>query len=292
MTISMNADTANRLNGGMQTGNAIELPYFTPKFFVVNGDPRMKAVGGAHFFGGFAVTVEDWQKACEEWGVAPCDTPGFVQSEMDTQDGKTLDVFMGRSLIVAPIANRVTWANPDGQRFSEYAPGTRQHAQVICELAKKSEDGAFETFGPILITAKGYQAKYVLDSFAAWDRATKSIRGKIAPGVPAWCFYLSVGTFGKERKQVMVGKGAQSPITPITAFVPKEITAELMERLFVGQDSAEVMLTYLEGADEWLHAYDQKNPMLAAGVQLGGQASVADDFGLDPLGPNGEEIPF
>lgn len=292
MAISLNGNTAERLNGGMQTSNSIELPYFTPKFWVVNGDARMRAVGGAQFFGGFAVTVEDWQKACEEWGFdQPCDPPGFAQSQIDTQDGRTLEVFLGRNLIVAPIANRVTWANADGQRFSDYAPGTRQHAQVICLMAHKLEDGSFETFGPVMITAKGYQAKNVLDSFGAWDRATKQIRGKVAPGVPAWCFYLSVGTFGAERKQALVGKNAQSPITPITAFIPKEITGALMERLFVGQEYAEVMLNYLEGAEEWLHAYDPKS-MLAAGIQLGGQPQPMDDFGLDPIPPNGEDVPF
>lgn len=291
MTISLSGDTANRLNGGMQTGNSIELPYFTPKFWVVNGDPRLRAVGGAQFFGGFAVTVEDWQKACEELGIEVCTPPGFIQTETETQDGKTLEVFMSRNLIVAPIANRVTWTNADGQRFNAYAPGTRQHAQVIAYMARKLEDGTFDTFGPIMITAKGFQAKNVLDSFGAWDRATKQVRGKVAPGVPAWCFYLSVGTFG-ERKQVLVGKGAQSPITPITAYIPKEINGELLERLFVGQEVAETMLVYLEDAEEWLHAYEQKQGMVAAGVQLGGHMTALDSEFPDPIPPFGDDVPF
>ena len=111
-----------------------------------------------------------------------------------------------------------------------------------------------------MLTAKGYQAKNLLDSFSLWNRSTSKIRGKIAPGIPAWTFYLSVGTYGDKRNQVMVGQGnSQSPITPVGAWVPKEITEPVMESLFVGEDHAEAMAVYLESADEWLHAYDQKS---------------------------------
>src|SRR5690606_23854536 len=133
-----------------------------------------------------------------------------------------------------------------------------------------------------------------LDALAGWERATKAVRNKIAPGVPAWCFYLSIGTFGHERKQTMVGKRAQKAITPITLYVPKEINETLIEKLFVGQETAETMAIYLENAQEWLQAYEDRQAVHGNGGGRFNQPPPDDDFPLDPPDPNfdEDEIPF
>lgn len=284
MTISLQGDAAERLQTGMEVGNATELPFFVPKMWVVNGDARLVSVGGALYYGGWAVSADDIKQFQEKYKFP--EIPSFLQpGTMVTSDGKNIDIFSARSLIVAPIASRTTWSLQDGTRLREYAPGSRQHAQVIALLANKDATGHYEVMGPIMLTAKGFQAKNLLDSFSAWDKATRSVRGVIAPGVPAWCFYLAVGTFGKERKQLMVGKSSQSAITPIRAYVPDEISSDLVEKLFVGQEAVDMMVYYLEGSAEWLHAYDtnRKNGNVAP--------TGMDDFPLDPVPPE-DSIPF
>ena len=288
--ITLDNGLSERLKEGMNVGSSIELPFFAPVFWVMNGDPKLRQVGGVHYFGGFAVSAEDWQKACfEEWGLSS-EPAGIVKTEINTTDGRDLDIYASRHLIVAPICSRITWSSRDGMRYTEYVQGTRQHAQVLAYLAVKTESG-IEPLNIVMLSAKGYQAKNMLDAFGAWDRATKQVRGKVAPGVPAWCFYLSIGTFGNDRKQIMVGKGnSQSAITPISAYIPKEITPEIIEKLFVGQDVAEAMVTYLESSQEWLHAYDQKS---GNGSTKPVEAPPEPDFGdLDPIPPAPDDVPF
>jgi hypothetical protein len=99
--------------------------------------------------------------------------------------------------------------------------------------------------------------------------------------VPAWCFYLSLGTFGKERQVANVGKpGAQSPITPITAYIPDKLTDELMSSLFVGNEVAEKMAQLQDQAAEWLNAWSE--PAM----------SDVDEFAPEPVFAPEEEIPF
>lgn len=286
--IQLQGDTAERLNGGIQVGGTIELPFFTPRFWALNGDARLMALGGAQYFGGFAVSAEDMAQAQEDWGV-DLNTIPFAKSNQITADGKTIEVYTARNLIVAPITIRTTWTQKEGGRFSQYVQGTRQHVQAIAYLAVKSKEQPYQPLGPIMMSAKGYQAKNLMDAFSAWDRQTKQVRGKIAPGVPAWCFYLAVGTFGNERKQLMVGKTSQSPITPISAYIPKEINEQLIESLFVGEPIALLMADYLEQSREWLHAYDART---GVNSQQGQQGDYGNGNMLPMPDDPPDEIPW
>jgi hypothetical protein len=304
MAISLQGDVASRLSGGMQVGSAIELPYFAPKFWAVNGDARLASLGGALFFGGWAVDALDWEKAlAEDWVLEENEMPqGFAKSVIVTADGRNVDAYVSRSIVVAPICTRVMWVLADGTRLPAYTQGARQHVQAIVYLGHKRADREeIIPLGPVMLSCKGYQAKNLLDSFSAWDRATKGVRSKIAPGIPAWCFYLAIGTFGNDRKQEMVGKNSQSPITPIRAWVPKDMNEDLIEKVFVGQDVAESMAFYLEASQEWLHAYDRRTEPAANGNGNGhSQTDFAkaipgvgpEDFPLDPVAPPGDEYPF
>jgi hypothetical protein len=90
-------------------------------------------------------------------------------------------------------------------------------------------------------------------------------------------------TINGDARMKAVG-GAQSQITPIGAYVPKEITQELMEHLFVGEDIAETMMVYLEGAQDWLHAYDAKVPNSGQPAN-GNGGNGHDGFYPDPVPP-------
>ena len=149
--IKLNSDTATRLSQGVQSGNAIELPFFTPVFWVVNGDARLRTAGGAAYYGGWAVSAEDWQRALEDWGMKEEDVPICGRTELVTADGKAMDCYTTRNLVFAPICTRTTWimSKEGGQasRSSAYQAGARQNVQAIVYLAYRNKEGVFTPWG-------------------------------------------------------------------------------------------------------------------------------------------------
>ncbi len=279
ITIDMNL--AKKLELGMRAGEAIELPFPVVYIWALNGQAGYKSQGGALYYGGWACKAEDVQATTDQLGLA---IPGdWKLVTISSRDGGEFDAYTARSVVVAPIGKRISWLS-DGKRHSEYIEGGRRHLQVLAYLAEsRGENGnrQFFPWGPVVLTAKGYQARNLLDAFARWDKATSQIRWKISPGVPAWCFYLSLGTFGKERQVINVGKpGAQSPITPITAYIPDRINEDLISSLFVGSEITQQMSTLQDQASEWLKAWKEEAPIEAA-----------DEY-IENGAPVEEEIPF
>ena len=254
MTIELDQNVANRLNEGMTTGGGIELPFYAPVLWVVNGEAKLSKVGGAQFYGGWAAKEEEIT-ACVDYGLVVPSNLTF--GDMTANDGTTFNVFTTRNVIVAPIATRKAWLK-DQVRHSSYVEGGRQHVQALCWMCNWETDGENKqrvSWGPVVLSAKGYQANNLVGAFKAWDKHTSAMRRKVAPGVPAWCFYLAIGTFGKERKAEQVGKSAKSPITPIGAYLPENLNEETLTALFVGQDVAAQMADALTDAKEWLSAW-------------------------------------
>lgn len=273
-TINLDSNLARKLDLGMRSGDALELPFPTIYIWALNGQTSYKPQGGALYYGGWACKAEDLQSIADQQALPiPRD---WKQVTISSRDGGEFEAYTTRSLILAPIGKRESWLT-DGKRSSSYVEGGRRHLQVLAYLSEAvGENGSkqFEPWGPVILTAKGYQARYILDAFARWDKATAPIRWKVAPGVPAWCFYLSLGTFGKERQTMNVGKpGAQSPVTPISAYIPDRFTEDLMSSLFVGSEIAAVMSDLQDKAGEWLNAW-KENAV------------------LEPYGESEEEIPF
>lgn len=283
MTINLDSNISNRLNEGMNLGGGIQLPFMAPVFFVINGDAKLKGLGGAQYFGGWAVKAEDLQDAAATGLVIPST---YVLSEMTTSDGKTYEAYTMRSIVVAPIAVRQAWITREKVRSPHYVEGARQHVQALCYMAIKTGENGSATYapwGPVVLSAKGFQAKNLIGSFGAWDKHTSSLRRKIAQGVPAWCFYLAIGTFGQQRQQVMVGSNSQSPITPVGAYLPENLSEPTFSKLFVGQQVAEAMVQYMDGAQDWLNAWKD-----ASKDQLGDRPVDGDFVQEPPM----EDIPF
>lgn len=289
--ITLDQNLARQLDEGMASGGATELPFPVVYLWVLNGQAGYKSQGGAAYFGGWACKLEDTNLIAETTGVGiPSD---WKVTSLSGRDGSEFETYSTRSVIVAPIGKRLSWLDADGKtRSPEYQEGWRRHLQVLAFLAEKSGENGKSTYtpwGPVVLTAKGYQARNLLDAFSRWKRATASILHKVAPGVPAWCFYLALGTFGKERQVLNVGKqGAQSPITPATAYIPEKITDEQVRKLFVGAEVASRMGDYLSQAAEWLKAWSE--PVVeAAGMQA---APEDDNFLMPDQGAEEDSIPF
>lgn len=256
LPLNFDLNLAKKLDQGMRAGDAVDLPFPVVYVWALNGQASYKSQGGALYYGGWACKADDLQTTADQQGLAiPKD---WKQVTIASRDGGEFEAYTSRSIVVAPIGKRESWLH-DGKRSTEYIEGGRRHLQVLAYLAEtKGENGSkeFTPWGPVVLTAKGYQARNLLDAFARWDKATSQIRWKIAPGVPAWCFYMTLGTFGKERQAVNVGKpGAQSPITPITAYIYERFNEDLLNRLFVGNDVVATMAALQDQGADWLKAW-------------------------------------
>lgn len=280
LPINLDLNLAKKLDLGMRAGEAVELPFPVVYIWALNGQASYKSQGGALYYGGWACKTEDLQATADQQGLTiPAD---WKQVTIASRDGGEFEAFTNRSILVAPIGKRLSWLH-DGKRSAEYIEGGRRHLQVLSYMAEARGGNGQKEFipwGPVVLTAKGYQARNLLDAFARWEKATAQIRWKVAPGVPAWCFYLALGTFGKERQSVNVGKpGAQSPITPITAFIHERYNEELLTSLFVGSEVASIMSDLQDQAADWLNAWKGSLP------------AEPDEFQETGFPPE-EEIPF
>lgn len=258
LPISMDSNLARKLDKGMRTGDSVDLSFPVVYIWALNGQSSYKSQGGALYYGGWAAKSEDLHAITDQQGIeVPAD---WKQVTISSRDGGEFEAYTARHIIVAPFGKRISWLY-DGKRSADYIEGGRRHLQVLAYMAEaRGENGSrqFIPWGPVVLTAKGYQARNLLDGFARWEKATAQIRWKVAPGVPAWCFYMSLGTYGKERQAMNVGKpGAQSPITPITAYIHDRFNEELMGSLFVGQEVAEHMAELQDQASDWLNAWKE-----------------------------------
>ena len=256
--INIDLNLARKLDMGMRAGGAVDLPFPVVYIWALNGQASYKSQGGALYYGGWACKSDDLQTVADQQGLTiPQD---WKQVTIASRDGGEFEAYTARSAVVAPIGKRESWLH-DGKRSSAYVEGGRRHLQVLAYMAEvqgSNGNGQFFPWGPVVLTAKGYQARNLLDAFARWEKATSQIRWKVAPGVPAWCFYISLGTFGKERQAINVGKpGAQSPITPITAFIHERFNDELITSLFVGNEVAAIMADLQDQAADWLNAWKE-----------------------------------
>jgi hypothetical protein len=280
LPINVDANLAKKLDLGMRAGEAVELPFPVVYVWALNGQASYKSQGGALYYGGWACKAEDLKSTSDQQGLA---IPGdWKQVTIASRDGGEFEAYTTRSIFVAPIGKRLSWLH-DGKRSAEYVEGGRRHLQVLAYMAEgRGENGSkqFVPWGPVVLTAKGYQARNLLDAFSRWEKATSIMRWKMAPGVPAWCFYMALGTFGKERQSVNVGKpGAQSPITPITVFIHDRFNEDLLASLFVGNEVTAIMSDLQDQASDWLNAWR-------------GEVLVeVDEFQETPFQPE-EEIPF
>lgn len=279
--ISLDPSLARKLDQAMKTGESAELPFPVVYIWALNGQASYKSQGGALYYGGWACKADDMNSMADQNEIkVPAD---WKQVTISSRDGGEFEAYTTRSIIIAPIGKRISWIS-EGRRSTGYIDGARRHLQVLAYMAEnRSENGSphFEPWGPVVLTAKGYQARNLLDAFSKWDKATSQIRWHVAPGIPAWCFYLSIGTFGKERQAVNVGKpGAQSPITPITCYIPDKVSDELMSSLFVGEAVAEKMSQLQDQSGEWLKAWETPQTN-----------EVIEEY-QGPVFPTSDEIPF
>lgn len=290
---------AEALNQSLNLGGAVTLPFSAPTFWWSNGNNQARALAAevpALYFGGWAANVDDVDDASDFYGPVT-----FKKTTLSSRDGKDVEAYMARHLLIAPIAYRSCWivtVNGAQSRYTEYVDGGRRHIQLLALLGKANPDKSYAPWGPVVLSAKGYQANHLLDSITTWQKHIEKARKQHAAAVPASGFWMMVGTFGDKAESIMVGKaGKQSPITPIRLHKPQEITLDLLKTIFVGKPALSGMADYLEQSREWLGAWKAREERQHANGNGGGKspsvpAANEPEFDDGYIPGVDDEIPF
>lgn len=274
----------SQVNNADFSANRGGLPFPARHFYALNGDARMANAGvPAMFFGGFATDKADWDNYLGQSGLKQLS--GMTVGTISGRDSNgAVEIYTARSLYIAPVAMRTAWLVDNGKRrVNEYQPGARRHSQMLVVLADKNEDGALAIHGPAVLTAKGFQANNLIGAIDAWTKHTSSIRSQAAPGVPAWLFWLAIGTFGNQRVVDMVGGAQKSPITPIHAYLPEPMTEEILTKTYGGEALARMIVDLRGKAQDWTLAWSQpdEGPTKPAGRTPNFNAAPAGNMGGD-----------
>jgi len=285
-------ETTNALNAGMQLGGGIELPFQAPYMWWMNGQANMRALATqapALYFGGWSVDNDSWDAAVEEYNKLR-GLP-LTPADLTSRNGKEYKAYVTRHVFVAPISYRSAWVLTNEQtgtttRHGHYVEGARQHVQLLALMFSKDSETQYSPWGPVVLSAKGYQAQKLMDAAKDWAKFLDKVRRQHAPKIPPFGFLMCLGTFGADLKTETVGKGAKSSITPLVMATPKVADLELLKKLYVGSGGLVLMADYLEQAKPWLEAWKGREQ----------PAAGAPDAGLQepefPPDPPAEEIPF
>lgn len=297
MPIQLSKDIADRLNEGVDVGGGNQLPFVAPLAFFRNGNAALKELKNAAYYGGWIIKSLDMDETIRAYNMDQHPAE-WKQVEISPKEGEPFSGYMTRHVVVAPIAFRSAWKHKDtGVIYPEggdYVQDTRHVAQALVYAATKVTEGKdvfYQPTFPLVLSVRGYQVTNLKSAFQTWNKYTASARKTYAPGVPAWCFYLAVGTFGTEFKSISVGKGSQkSPITPVVPYLPETITEQTLEVLFVGEGMAGTMADMVEDSKEWVNSW--KTPVqdpYHRGTDVGNGPD--DPFGEFP-DPEGGDNPF
>lgn len=289
MTIKIPDRARNAFEGNMHTGSSVELPFPAPPFFIVNGDAKLAALKNIQYFGGFACSMTRINEAVDHWETAQLPIPGLQEMSIVVEGSTELEVLAGRSIMIAPIGMRqfsTMKVQGSKKRVAPFTPGARPGLQVLALLGWRDQQSKQQhAWGPILITASGYQVNHVQKSIGGWQKAIKPFVKQLVPDATASVlnlFWMYMGTFG-DRKQELVGT-EKKVITPITSYIPEDLDQAKVNSMYVGEEVAEFMADISEQADEWLKVFASMQTPVR-------ETPAREDFPEDPPPPD-DDIPF
>jgi hypothetical protein len=248
------ADKLHNAEAGIGTTEG-SLPFDAPLFYVQNGKANMSADVPALKFGGWATDAEKMDQIVEiNKRTMP---PQLKKCTVTTTEGKSVSVYTARSLVLSIACFRTSWLSKGGKdRSPEFRDGTRRHVQILAVMAVPGTGGQLAIWGPVVLSAKGFQAKKLLASMDDWSKHTAVIRSQIAPGLPAFMFYSAIGTFGDQPVFEMVGQGNQkSSITPV-GVRQAELTPELMQKIYGGEALLDAISKVQDDSKQWVSAWN------------------------------------
>lgn len=284
MAVKINEQTKEKLNGWKSEDGEVKLPFDAPVFWVLNGAAQYKPLAKqspALYFGGFATGAEEYESLGVELASAIKHefTPNGAQS--------SIDVYSTRHLIIAPFAKRLSSVEKSsGARFPGYHKGASPHLQIAAYVAQRTETGTLAPVCPVIITAKGYQVGYILDALREFQTKTGAARRKFADNLRAEMFYCALGTFGDKFTNKLVGTEKQSPITPMSVYLPETaIDEKFIDSFFVGEQVAETLTLLHDECAEWVNAWKSAKQPGQTGAPIDHDEPNIEE-------PGTEEIPW
>ena len=246
------SESARQLKGAMQGEGEVKLPFAAPTCWVLNGNTQLAELKGARYFGGWAIHATE----IDELGIAA--PAGMVRHAFTPRsgNGEVIEVCSARRVKVACFGKRLSSVEKEtGARYPGYRKGASPHLQVLAMLFTGEAKEKLTAWNPVVLSAKGFQAGYVLDAIQKWERITAKARREFAEGLDASAFICAIGTFGEKPEVKQVGTGKTSPINPITLYEPKEISEAALDALYVGESVVDQMITLRAEATDWLNAW-------------------------------------
>jgi hypothetical protein len=261
-----------------RTGEGVQLPFPVANIWWHNGDARQKAAAKdcpPLYFGGWATDAGKLAELVDSEAV-PSTLNKWTAFE-GAGDKGAWQGLAARTLTVATLASRKRWIGQDGKAGPDYdaAAGlTRQHLQTLALAYIDSKP-----WGYVVLTTKGFQVKFLTDALVAWEKAIGPHRKELnASQIPLSAFAITLGTAGTEPRFETVGRVTTNKITPVTAIIPDNLTAEMVGKRFIGPNNLRANAERVEQAREWLAAWKR-------GAETPRQS---DDAGA----PEETEIPF
>lgn len=203
----------------------VGLPFETYVWYIKNGRPAAKPVGGVEYTGGFGCsTIPDkgWQITDvlgEVHDLSEIFEPITI-TNLNSQ-GVPYDTVDLAQLVVTPVVYR--------KRFFE----NRSHAQVLCLQRMPGED---EVVAWAMLTARGYQSSILLDEIGKVASNSSNARRELG-NPPVNFFWHRIG-MPHVPDFKPVGKGATSIITPVKAAL---LSADELRESYIGNDLAEII---------------------------------------------------
>lgn len=221
------------------------LEFSAPSVQWMNGKRALQKAGGLSFTGGFFFSYEQ----CEEGTTIP----KWEQDSRVVGNGKEIQGIGAHVAGVTFIRFRRRWViETDNHRefraWNNYEPGMRGHMQVI---------GFIKGYpNPVCFTFRGTAIRDVTNIMQEHARkvcafVNKSIpQGK--PKLPTFAFWTGV----RAGPHAMVGQGEQSEVTAPTIAIPKEITSEYCQSIYVGRENLLASQQLFHELDSWSAAWN------------------------------------
>jgi uncharacterized protein CbrC (UPF0167 family) len=225
----------------------VRLPFPHALIYWSNGDARNKKAADTTYFGGWAVSSNNMEDLIAQSGVGL--HSAFFEADLVNNEGKEYKAYIARSITIAVCAKRMQWG--DGITMPKGS-----HVQILALAAELDQDKkGFTAWAPVVLSAKGYSAKFINDALSQWDSASAAARREFAGGMPSQFFWAAIGTFGTEPIFESVGKTQKATITPCKCWLPKEFNDALISRHFVGADNVKRMAELAKLSEEWRKAW-------------------------------------
>ena len=242
---------------------------FGPAFpfaYWVNGDKKLKQIGGVPYTGGWFLPADQVEDRLNADGLPG---PGWTAGTQEFRNGQSQDGFYARNVSIAVLVWRKRWIVNDirgGFAWKEYEKAKvegnpRGHLQVL---------GVFhgmEEYGPLVLSSKGMVSKAITDNaFAAFNRYVIAEAARLKRAKPPFrMFWLTVGPEmdGDNPRFTTVGTGSETSIITLPCAVG--LTAKLdkaaLGKRYVGNELFGRLNELRVDADvlAWATAWDTTN---------------------------------